>query len=365
MSRKISVVILFGGKSAEHEISLQSAKNIIEAIDKEKYEIIPIGIDKDGHWYLKDASNIFISENDPNSIKINQAGERIALIQGEKGERLINLSTKQSVGEVDVIFPILHGPFGEDGAVQGLLKVAGIPFVGCGVLSSAVCMDKDVSKRLLRDAGIDIADFLVFHSSSSNKIVFEDVKNHLGLPLFVKPLNMGSSVGINMVKDKNQFDEAVKDAFKYDNKILIEEFIKGREIECAVLGNDDPIASAPGEIIAQHDFYSYKAKYINENGAVLEAPAKLPEHIVKKVQSISIKAFKTLCCEGMGRVDVFLKDDEQIIFNEINTIPGFTAISMYPKLWGISGISFTELIDRLIQLALDRFENEKKLKTSF
>jgi len=220
-------------------------------------------------------------------------------------------------------------------------------------------------KRLLRDAGIPTAKFLDFDQSSWDKIDFNEVKNQLGLPIFIKPANLGSSVGVNKVKDRNRFEDTVKEAFKYDNKILIEEYIEGREIECSVLGNDNPIASVPGEALPQHEFYSYEAKYIDENGAILEIPANLPAHIIHEIQSLAIKTFKVLCCEGMARVDFFLRDNKEVIVNELNTIPGFTKISMYPKLWEASGISYTELIDRLIQLALERFEREKKLETSF
>ena len=237
--------------------------------------------------------------------------------------------------------------------------------MGAGVLGSAVGMDKDVMKRLLREAGIPIADFLVFTRASKEQIDYGSITNRLGLPLFIKPANLGSSVGVNKASNKSQFRSAIDDAFKYDHKILIEENISGREIECSVLGNDDPIASLPGEVLPAHEFYSYEAKYIDENGAAIEIPAKLPENIIKEIQTLAVKAFKSLCCEGMARVDLFLTDDNRIILNEINTIPGFTNISMYPKLWEASGISYTELINRLIQLAIDRFESEKELEISF
>ena len=278
---------------------------------------------------------------------------------------LVQLSGRQTAVAVDVIFPVLHGPFGEDGTVQGLFKLANVPFVGASVLGSAVGMDKDVMKRLLRDAGIRTARFVVLERSASAETEFEDLQHQLGLPFFIKPANLGSSVGIHKVKDKEQFVRAVEDAFRYDSKILIEEFVPGREIECSVLGNEKPMASLPGEIIPRHEFYSYEAKYMDENGAFLEIPAKLPADIIKEVQDIAIKAFKALCCEGMARVDFFLRDNREVVVNEINTIPGFTKISMYPKLWEASGISYADLIDRLIQLALERFEREKKLKTSF
>ncbi len=365
MSRKIQVGILFGGKSAEHEISLQSAKNIVEAIDKNKYDVLLIGIDKEGQWHLSRDSKFLLHEEDPQRIKLNRASDNLALVPGKKEEQFVSLSNRQPAGSLDVVFPVLHGPLGEDGTVQGLLKLMNIPFVGASILGSSVGMDKDVLKRLLRDAGIPTAKFLVFDRSSANKIDFNIVKNQLGLPFFVKPANLGSSVGIHKVKDQKQFESAVKGAFQYDNKILIEESIQGREIECSVLGNDDPIASVPGEVVSQHEFYSYEAKYIDENGAVLEIPAKLPVPIIQKVQNLAVKTFKTLCCEGMARVDFFLRDNKEVIVNELNTIPGFTRISMYPKLWEASGISYTDLIDRLIQLALERFEREKELKTSF
>ena len=257
---------------------------------------------------------------------------------------------------------LLHGPFGEDGTIQGLLKLAGVPFVGAGVLGSAVGMDKDVMKRLLRDAGIPIPGFLSFASNRPPK--FKDVSRELGLPLFVKPANLGSSVGISKAKDETGFSKAVGDAFRYDTKILVEEAVQGREIECAVLGNDDPQASVPGEIIPTREFYDYDAKYVDENGARLEAPAKLNADTVRRVQELAIRTFQALNCEGMGRVDFFLKTDGTLLVNEINTIPGFTKISMYPRLWALSGISYTELIDRLIQLAIERFAHEQKLRTS-
>lgn len=362
MSKKIRVVILFGGQSAEHEVSLQSAGNVAAAIDRQKYEVVLIGIDKKGGWHLDEASKFLLHADDSNLIKLQVAGESLALVPGEEAGQLISLSGNQPIGPIDVVFPVLHGPFGEDGTVQGLLKLANIPFVGAGVLGSAVGMDKDIMKRLLREAGIPIANFLVFKRSGADEIDFDAVKDCLGLPVFVKPANLGSSVGISKVKSESQFHEAVSLAFEYDNKILVEEYIAGREIECSVLGNDEPIASVPGEIIPKHEFYSYEAKYIDEAGAVLEVPAKLDDKITKQVQDYAIKTFRALCCEGMARVDLFVKDND-VIVNEINTIPGFTKISMYPKLWAASGISYSELIDRLIQLAIERFDREQELNS--
>jgi D-alanine-D-alanine ligase len=361
MERKIRVGILFGGRSAEHEVSLQSARNVIEAINREKYEVVLIGIDKKGSWHFHDQSRFLLNADDPKRIQLNRTSDTVALVPGEKEQQLISLSDRTSAQPVDVVFPILHGTYGEDGTVQGMLKLAGVPFVGAGVLGSAVGMDKDVMKRLFREAGIPTPDFLVFNRSS--RIDFDEVKARLGLPVFVKPANLGSSVGVSKAKDESGFKKALQDAFRYDHKILIEESISGREIECSVLGNENPIASLPGEVLPRHEFYSYEAKYIDESGAALEIPAKLPKEIIEKVQILAVRTYKTLCCEGMARVDMFLKKEDELLVNEINTIPGFTNISMYPKLWGASGIPYTELIDRLIQLALDRFESEKKLET--
>lgn len=357
MKKKIKVGIIFGGKSAEHEVSLQSAKNIIEAIDKNKYDPVCIGIAKNGEWFLHDNEKIFLNASDPKLIVLNAiGGRRVALIPQSEGKITSDIT-------IDVAFPILHGTFGEDGTMQGLLKLADIPYVGAGVLGSAVGMDKDVMKRLLRDAGIPIAKFLV--ARKSDMLTYEEVIEKVGMPVFVKPANLGSSVGVYKVNNKEDFIKAIREAWKYDRKILIEEYIKGREIECAVLGNDDPIASVPGEIIPHHEFYSYEAKYVDAHGAACVIPAKLSDELVKKVQALAIKTFYTLSCEGLGRVDFFLKENGEVLVNEINTMPGFTSVSMYPKLWEASGISYAELIDRLIQLACERFEKEKELKTSY
>ncbi|HEY3306455.1 MAG TPA: D-alanine--D-alanine ligase [Candidatus Binatia bacterium] len=365
MAKKIRVAVLFGGKSAEHEISLISAKNVVEAIDKKKYEVTLVGIDKKGKWYFNDDPKLLQKADRPRAIRFDRAQNAMALVPGNKTKPWLRLSGRRAEKPVDVVFPIMHGTYGEDGTVQGLLKMADLPFVGAGVLGSAVGMDKDAMKRLLRDAGIPIARFVAVHSSERKQLDFAAAERELGLPLFIKPANLGSSVGIHKVKDEREFAAAIADAFRYDQKILVEEFIQGREIECSVLGNEDPIASLPGEIITRHEFYSYEAKYLDENGAALEIPAKLPDGVVKEVQRIAIKTFKALYCEGMARVDFFLRNGQEVIVNEINTIPGFTKISMYPKMWEASGLSYTELIDRLIQLALERFKREKKLKTSF
>ena len=362
MPRKLRLAILFGGKSAEHEVSLQSARNIAEAIDKNKYEVVPIAIDKKGRWCLDKTSESLLYSDISKSIALNEVTNDLAVIPEKGFDQLSNASQCQPLAPVDVVFPVLHGPFGEDGSVQGLLKLAGVPFVGASVLGSAVGMDKDVMRRLLRDAGLPIPKFIVFDKWSRERICFNHVKNQLAMPLFVKPANLGSSVGISKVANETQFQEAVALAFEYDNKIIIDEYIEGREIECSVLGNDSPIASLPGEIIPQDEFYSYKGKYIDENGAILDIPAKLTDELTKKVQECAIEAFKVLCCRGMARVDFLLKGDN-VVVSEINTIPGFTKISMYQKLWEVSGISYPELIDRLIELALESFAEEQKLRS--
>ncbi|MDR2371064.1 MAG: D-alanine--D-alanine ligase [Treponema sp.] len=373
---KIRVGILFGGKSAEHEVSLQSARNVYDAIDRSRYEPVLIGIDKTGRWFLNDASRFLLNPEDPKRISLKPGGEPVTLVP-RSGGALSGLGVFREAGHVDVIFPILHGPFGEDGTVQGLLKLADIPFVGSSVLGSAVGMDKDVMKRLLRDSGIPIGKFLVFRSHEAAPS-FGEVKKILGMPIFIKPANMGSSVGISKVHNEDEFYRAVAEAFQYDAKIILEEFIEGRELECAVLGNEAPAASVPGEIISSHEFYSYDAKYLDKNGAALVIPANLDEMTKKKVRELAIKTFQVLDCRGLSRVDFFLRNGEagasagpgrsvegRIIVNEINTMPGFTRISMYPKLWEASGVGYTELISRLIDLALEEFEREKRLKTSY
>ena len=361
---KTKVGIICGGKSAEHEVSLQSTQNIVEAIDKDKYEVILIGIAKDGQWYLYEDTDFLLGAEDPQEIQLADSDNKVGIIPADKEQQLINLANQEILGDIDVVFPVLHGPYGEDGTIQGLLEMADIPFVGPGVLGSSVGMDKDVMKRLITEAEIPTADFMVADRTSIGEITFEQVEEKLGTPLFIKPANLGSSVGVNKVATAEEFNQALTEAFQFDNKLIIEEFIAGREIECSVLGNQEPMASKPGEILPKKEFYSYEAKYIDENGAGLDIPADLPEKLIQKVQNYAIKTFKTLCCEGLARVDFFIQDNERVLVNEINTIPGFTRISMYPKLWEVSGIEYSELIDRLIQLALQRHEKEKKLKTT-
>ncbi|MEI6580559.1 MAG: D-alanine--D-alanine ligase [bacterium] len=358
--KKLKIGVLFGGKSAEHEVSLQSAKNVINFLDKKKYEIIPIGIDKNGKWLLGNISNYLLNNNDPKLIKLNKSNNEVILTTEGSGA-LVSMRDLKNCEKLDVIFPVLHGPFGEDGSMQGFLKLAGIPFIGPSVLGSAVGMDKDVMKRLFREAGIPIGKFIAVEKTA--KISFKEISKKLGLPLFIKPANLGSSVGIHKVKNEKEFYAGLKDAFQYDNKVVIEENINGREIECSVLGNENPLASLPGEIISNADFYSYNSKYIDDK-SVCKIPAELPKKTIKEIQMMAVKVFKTLSCEGMGRVDFFVTKNNKIIVNEINTLPGFTAISMYPKMWEASGLSLPKLLDKLIDLAIARFKRDQKLKTT-
>jgi len=360
--KKINVAVIFGGRSAEHEVSLQSAKNVIQSLDKERFEPVLIGIDRTGRWFLNENSIHLLNSESAMMIQLADKENEIALTPTGINSKLINLNNKTTVSHVDVIFPVLHGPFGEDGTIQGLAKMANIPCVGAEILGSAIGMDKDIMKRLLRDAGIQIAKFFTLTKNIKKHYPYNQIVKQMGTQFFVKPANLGSSVGINKVSDKVSFEKAIEEAFSYDNKIIIEEQITGREIECAILGNENPIASVAGEIIPSDEFYSYHAKYLDEKGANLVIPAKISESLLKKVQEISLKTFKTLECRGMARVDMFITHAEKIIVNEINTIPGFTKISMYPKLWEYSGISYKELITKLIFLAIEDFNNRKKLK---
>jgi len=360
-SKKLRVAVLFGGKSAEHEVSLQSARNVIEALDKDKYDIVPIGIDKEGRWLLAETSSYLLDSGDPKLIRLNNSSTTVAVVP-QSGGSLMELASRREAAPIDVFFPVLHGPFGEDGSIQGLLKLANVPFVGSGVLGSAVSMDKDVVKRLFRDAGIPIADFVVVRPGDA--VFFAAIVETLGCPVFVKPANLGSSVGVHKVGNEAELGPALADAFAYDTKVLIEQAIVGREIECSVLGNEAPIASVLGEIVPRHEFYSYEAKYIDEQGAGLEIPAKLDAGVAGRIREMAVEAFRVAGCEGMARVDFFLQPDGTAIANEINTIPGFTSISMYPKLWEASGIPQPELLDRLIELAIARFQRDARLKTS-
>lgn len=361
-ARKVRVGVLFGGQSAEHEVSLQSAKNIVEAIDPGKYDVVLIGIDREGRWHLADGSHFLLNASDPRRIEMESTRRDVALVPGERAD-LLEIRPRDALQPPDVIFPVLHGPLGEDGTVQGLLRLAHIPFVGAGVLGSAIAMDKDVAKRLLAQAEIPVAAYVTVHAHEVPPS-FEELTRRLGRPLFVKPANMGSSVGVEKVDDPEALSRALASAFSFDSKVLVEEYVEGREIECAVLGNERPEASIPGEIVPRHEFYSYEAKYLDDEGADLRVPADLDDATTRRVQELAIRTFRVLCCEGMARVDFFLRHEGKLVVNELNSIPGFTRISMYPKLWEASGIGYSELIDRLLQLALERGEREGRLQSA-
>jgi D-alanine-D-alanine ligase len=363
--KKIRVGIVFGGRSAEHEVSLQSAKNVLEALDREKYDPVLIGIDREGRWRLDEQTRTLFEFARPLPNLTADSPREIALVAHGEQSRLLDLSDDTELGKLDVVFPVLHGPYGEDGSVQGLCRLANMPCVGAGILGSAVGMDKDVMKRLLREAGIPIARFVTVLRGKPGPD-FASLKAVLGTPLFVKPANLGSSVGISRVGSEAEYRAALAAAFEYDIKIVVEECIVGREIECAVLGNADPEASIPGEIVtgSGHSFYDYEAKYIDKKGAELRIPAPLDGPVTEKVRALARHSFTVLCCDGMARVDMFVKDTGEVLVNEINTIPGFTRISMYPKLWEASGISYPQLVDRLISLAIERHAAERELKTT-
>ncbi|QDY43081.1 D-alanine--D-alanine ligase [Candidatus Pantoea soli] len=361
---KQRVGIVFGGKSAEHEVSLQSAKNILEAIDRTKYEVTLLGIDKQGEWHLNDASGFLLNAENPAMIALNRSGENVALVPGSASQQLISRQQAQPLSQLDVIFPIVHGTLGEDGSLQGLLRMANLPFVGSDVLGSAVSMDKDVTKRLLRDAGLKVAPWLSITQAQRASLDAQALVTRFGLPLFVKPANQGSSVGVSKVDKLADLEAALDLAFTFDRKVLIEQGIKGREIECAVLGNDEPEASPCGEVVVHDAFYSYDTKYISESGAEVVVPAAIDAQASEAIRAVAIKAFKALECFGMARVDVFLTENGEIIVNEVNTLPGFTNISMYPKLWQAAGLSYSALITRLIELAQQRHQQNRQLKSS-
>lgn len=363
MDKKI-LAIICGGRSVEHEISLISAQNIFKAIDEDKFTVILIGVDKKNQFWLLDTKQPFLNSESPETIKLNLEKSELVVFLPGQSKVLMGVEDKSIRQVVDIVFPILHGALGEDGTIQGLLKISDIPVVGSDVLGSAIGLDKDVSKRLLKEAGIPVAKFLIFESEKQALVDWPEIVSKLDLPLFIKPVNTGSSVGINKVQNEPEFEKAVAEAFRYDKKIIVEQAINGREIECSILGNRQPTVSLPGEIIPKDKFYSYRAKYLDKDGAILKVPIELPKEITETIQELSIKAYKVLNSGGMARVDGFLTENGEYYINEINTIPGFTNISMYPKLWEASGLTYKELIDKLIQLAMERFEKEKKIVTN-
>ncbi|AUH51360.1 D-alanine--D-alanine ligase [Chromobacterium sp. ATCC 53434] len=358
---KIRVGLIFGGQSSEHEVSLQSAKNILQALDQDRFEAALIGIDKQGAWHVNQPSNFLLNADDPARIALRPSDTGLALVPGQGERQLVAAVDAHPLAQIDVVFPIVHGTLGEDGSLQGLLKMANLPFVGAGVLGSAVCMDKDVAKRLLRDAGLKVAPFVTLTRAKAAQADFAAIVAQLGLPLFVKPANQGSSVGVSKVRDEDAFHAAVEQALRFDHKVLVEQAVVGREIECAVLGNAHPQASGCGEVVLSDEFYAYDTKYLNEDGARVAVPADIPDEACQRIRGIAIEAFQALECSGMARVDVFLTPDGEVVINELNTLPGFTNISMYPKLWQAAGLSYRDLITALIELALERGSQDAAL----
>ena len=365
MSKKIRVGILFGGRSGEHDVSLLSAASVMKALDRAKYEIVPIGITRDGQWRVGSGAVQLLSQ-------VLESGELVTPSVDPAGPKLLPLSpstpARSSRPEVDVIFPVLHGTFGEDGTVQGLLELADLPYVGAGVLASAVGMDKDVMKRLFRDAGLPVVPWELVRRADWHEdpaAVRKRIEKKLRYPLFAKPVNLGSSVGISKVHNRRELPAAINLAAQYDRKILVEKGIDAREIECSVLGNDKPQASLPGEVVPINEFYDYEAKYIKE-GSELIIPAPLTARQTRRVQEVAVRAFQAIDGAGMGRVDFLLdRKTGKVYLNEINTIPGFTSISMYPKLWEASGVPYSELLDRLLHLALERHKEKSRTRFTY
>jgi D-alanine-D-alanine ligase len=362
---RIRIGVIFGGRSVEHEVSLVSAASVLNALDKEKYDVVPIGIASNGQWLSSNETLRLLKEK--RSIELEQ--EQL-LTPDPRKQSLVAINDGGGVGKaLDVIFPVMHGKFGEDGSLQGLLELADIPYVGPGVLGSAVGMDKVMQKELLVRANIPTAPSIWFtleEYETKHKKIIADVERTLRYPLFVKPSNSGSSIGITKAHNRKELLESIDTAGQFDRRILVEQGINhAREIECGILGNDQPAASVPGEIVPCNEFYDYDAKYVDEKSNAI-IPAKLPNTVVKKIQQYALRAFRALDCAGMARVDfLVIRKTNRIYLNEINTIPGFTSISMYPKLWQASGVSYSALLDTLIQLAMERHKAKSKLKTTY
>ncbi len=369
MTSKIRLGLIFGGRSAEHEVSLMSARSVLKAINKDKYDVTLVGITKEGKWIAGGDPLRALSAGDMADMSeaalLGEPGKRELLALNEQpGSRAVQLL---SVTELDVIFPLLHGPYGEDGTVQGLLELADLPYVGAGVLGSALAMDKSVCKEVLRANGIPVVDWMVALRSEAERdpeAIARRAEVKFGYPIFTKPANLGSSVGVVKAHNHQELVAALKESARYDRRVLIERGINAREIEVSVLGNDDPVASVAGEVVSSREFYSYEAKYI-DNASDLIIPAPIPVETLAQAQAYAVRAFKAIDAAGMARVDFLLDQDSgELYLGEINTIPGFTHISMYPKLWEASGVSYSQLIDRLIELALERqAEKDRTMKS--
>ncbi|MBI5955790.1 MAG: D-alanine--D-alanine ligase [Chloroflexi bacterium] len=364
MKRKIRVGVVFGGRSAEHEVSLASAAAVMGALDKEKYEVVPIGVTRNGRWLTSgDPLKALKEGNFFASKEMALLGDPGLLTSKEKGQP----RAPAVVEQIDVLFPVLHGPYGEDGTVQGLFELAGLPYVGAGVLASALGMDKAVMKAVFRQHGLPVLDHVVIKRRDwerNPESAIQRVEDALDYPCFCKPANLGSSIGVSKARNRAELEAGLALAAGYDRKLLVERAVEScREVECSVLGNDDPSASGVGEIVPKREFYDYVAKYSDENTELI-IPARLPEEMAKRVQTLAVQAFLAIDCAGMARVDFFVtRDNTAVYVNEINTIPGFTAVSMYPKLWEAAGLSFPALVDRLVELALERHEDKARNKT--
>ncbi|MDF3055072.1 MAG: ddl [Gammaproteobacteria bacterium] len=363
MKSKINIAVLLGGQSSEHEVSIESAKNVIQALDPKCYQTHVIFINRQGEWFLMESPQAVLDNPHMQPMSDLNSAVPLGFQPGHRAPFFLLSDSKQHL-PIDVIFPVLHGAHGEDGTLQGMLELLNIPYVGAGVLGSSIAMDKEFAKRQLKASGIPVSDWIVIYKDALQTLDFDSVVRELGLPLFVKPVRTGSSVGVSKVKNREAFDQALKLAAQYDDKILLETYIPGREIECAVLGNHAPEASLPGEIIPHHEFYSYDAKYLDPEGASLKMPAELDKEIIERIQEMAKKSFVILGCEGMARIDFFLTSSGELVVNEANTIPGFTQISMYPKLWDLTGLPYPALMDRLIDLAFERHAKRKMLELS-
>ncbi len=360
MVGRLTLSVLCGGQSTEHEVSIRSAKYVVSCLNDDQYDVSVIFIDHAGKWHLIGNKKDFLDSEPQMLVDAQKALPMTVLLGGEK-EPWLFLNDSNCRHRVDCVFPVLHGTNGEDGALQGMLDLLNLPYVGADAQSSAICMEKDITKCLLRAGHIPVLDWCTIHPHDNLPGLYETLKRQFGPEMFVKATSLGSSVGTVPVKDEAEFLRAVKEVFRFDERVIVEPRVRGREIECAVLGNSDPRASLPGEIISHHDYYSYAAKYLDPNGATTEVPAKLTPAIVKKIQDIAVSAFRALNCSGMARVDFFLVNEKEIYVNELNTIPGFTSISLYPKMWEASGLSGPELMNRLIALALERYRHQQTL----
>src|SRR5438105_4168970 len=369
--KKIRIGLVFGGRSGEHEVSLASATSVMANLDSDKYEMVPIGITKEGSWLLgTEPQKLLAAEQSVGEDADLEQTTAVTLTGDPSLRRLIPVQSGEQLGNkgaVDVIFPVMHGPYGEDGALQGLLEMANVPYVGCGVLGSALGMDKEKMKLVFRSVGLPIVEYIVcrrYEWERSPETILNAIEQSLGYSCFVKPVNLGSSVGVNKAHDRGELEHAINVAAEYDRKIIIERAVNCREVECAVLGNDEPLASVVGEVIASNEFYDYNAKYIDNKSQVI-IPAVIPQAKAEEVRRQAIKAFLALDLSGLARVDFFLeKESGQIYINEVNTLPGFTEISMYPKLWEASGLPSSQLLDRLIELAIERHADKQRNRTS-